>query len=329
MAEKRPGTVVYWHDLSRVLAIFRLMPQGEKTFPDYKAGQYIALRREDCKLTKKIAVVHGHPVYGPDLDENGNQKIGPVTHSYSISSAPFETKQKGYLEFYVILERDDEGHPGRLTESIFRIKPQIDDKVTYFDRITGDFTLDKRAADANNIVLIGTGTGLAPFISMIKQLDYDGQNGKSDGRRYTLFHTNRIYEELGYHEELIAIQARQSFDFLYVPSVSRPGERDKADPTLGKGRATNLLRLIFGMPTKEEEALQQAIPGGENEADARAAFERTVLPVLPRHLPISEVQKRLQPVDQTVILTCGNPYSMEDVKYVADRNGIRFEKEDW
>ena len=32
---------------------------------------------------------------------------------------------------------------------------------------------------------------------------------------------------------------------------------------------------------------------------------------------------------ETVVLNCGNPASMRDVQSVAERNGMRFEKEDW
>jgi hypothetical protein len=30
-----------------------------------------------------------------------------------------------------------------------------------------------------------------------------------------------------------------------------------------------------------------------------------------------------------VILTCGTPRAMADIKVIADANGIRYEKEDW
>jgi hypothetical protein len=29
------------------------------------------------------------------------------------------------------------------------------------------------------------------------------------------------------------------------------------------------------------------------------------------------------------VITCGNPWSMEDIKYAAEFNKMRFEKEDW
>ena len=41
--------------------------------------------------------------------------------------------------------------------------------------------------------------GLAPFVSMIKQLHHDNAVGH-DGRMFALLHTNRTTAELGYHQ---------------------------------------------------------------------------------------------------------------------------------
>src|SRR5437773_10093401 len=106
MAEQTLRTVVDWHHLPPILARFRLMPATGSRFHDYDAGQYIALRREDCRLTKRITDQNGVFRYVIDLDESGHPKRGPVTHSYSIASAPFETRARGYLELYVILEHE-------------------------------------------------------------------------------------------------------------------------------------------------------------------------------------------------------------------------------
>jgi ferredoxin-NADP reductase len=328
MAERKVGKVFYWHNLSPMLSIFRFRPELGSQFPEYQAGQYIALRREDCKLTKPVAGSDGSVQYVPDLDEQGRQKRGPITHSYSISSAPAETQTKGHIECYIILETDQEGNPGRLTESLFRIDPEGDNEITYFYRIAGDFTLKKRAVGFQSVLLVGTGTGLAPFASMIKQLHHESSQAKSDGIQYTLLHTNRTYQELAYHEELLAIEASQKFDFAYIPSVSRPTSSDFNDPRMGKGRANNLLREIFEMPLKEEQALQEAAQRGEDISSAKAALEKTVRPVLPKHLSRKALQERFNP-SRTVILTCGNPLSMADIQFTAEANQIRFEKEDW
>jgi hypothetical protein len=49
---------------------------------------------------------------------------------------------------------------------------------------------------------------------------------------------------------------------------------------------------------------------------------------LPEHLSPAELRKRLDP-PQTVVLTCGNPSLMADIKFITETNGMRFEKEDW
>ena len=328
MAEKKIGTVTYWRYSSDVLAIFRLMPESGSKFPNYKAGQYMALQRNDCRLTKKLVGEGGKVEYVTVLDKKGNPKRGAVTHSYSIASAPFETEQKSYLELYVILEVDEKGVPGRLTESMFRMKPDGDNKMVYYEKIAGDFTLDKRAAGFRNIIFVGTGTGLAPFVSMVKQLDFEAASGKSDSVKYTLLHTNRTYEELDYYQELLAIEAAQRFDFVYVPSVSRPTQRDREDPKLGRGRANNMLRYLLEMPLKEEQDLQEIAAKGGDVAKAKALLEKTVKPALPKHLSREALRQRMDP-SHTVVITCGNPWSMEDIKYAAETSGMRFEKEDW
>jgi ferredoxin-NADP reductase len=329
MADWRAGTVVSFERLSPVLALFRLRPEAGRAFPDYHAGQYIALRREDCKLTKRVVGEDKKPHYVPDLDAEGRHRVGTVAHSYSISSAPFETREGGELEFYVVLEKGENEYPGRLTESFFRLEPGGDDKVGYVERIAGDFTLDKRAAEARSVVMVGTGTGLAPFAAMIKQLDHEAAAGRRSDVRYTLLHANRTFEELAHHQAFLDIEQAQRIDFAYLASVSRPTERDRQDARLGQGRANNVLRHLLGLPLREEEELSEAeAAGGEAAAAARTALQRTTRPTLPAAVSLDALRARLEP-GATVVLTCGNPSSMEDIKRVADRAGFRFEKEDW
>jgi ferredoxin-NADP reductase len=326
MATRRTGRAATFERLTPTLATFRLRPEDGFPFPDYKAGQYMALSRDDCKLTRRVTDASGKAHYEPDLDEAGQPRRGTVTHSYSIASAPWETRELGHLEFYIVLEVGEQQYPGRLTESFFRVSPPDDDLVGYVDRIAGDFTLDKRAAGARNVVMVGTGTGLAPFVAMAKELDREAQAGRTDGVRYTLFHANRTADELAYHRELQAIEDAARFDFVYVASVSRPS--GPPDPRVGAGRGNNVLRHVMDMPSKEQDELAAAEAEGGDVAAARKALERAVPAVLPARVDARALRDRLDP-QTTVILTCGNPSSMSDIRYVADTNGIRFEKEDW
>ncbi len=117
MAELKVGTATEPRKLSSVLETFRLRPQEGVRFPDYLPGQYIALRRDRCRLTKRIAAADGGVRYVPDLDPAGQQKIGPVTHSYSIASAPFET-ERARVPRVLRRARKDRGRDVRALEQL-------------------------------------------------------------------------------------------------------------------------------------------------------------------------------------------------------------------
>ena len=326
MALQKTGTVVHKELISEALMRFRLKPEPDGRFPDYKAGQYIALRRDDCKLTRKRGVARdGKPIYEPEVDPWGRQTIGPVTHSYSIASAPSETAEHGWLEFFVALEHGLHGLGGRLSEALFGMSQETSCEVTYHDRIAGNFTLSVRAEEFQSVLFVGTGTGVAPFVSMVKELHAQGDG--ADARRYTLLHTHRTVAELGYHEALFEIEAAGRFDFMYVPTLSRPSEHAAVDKRIGQGRASNVLRHICDLRTTEDDKLTNAV-GEVARMAAGLALERLVHPVLPSHLTASAIRDRVDPAS-TVLLTCGNPVSTADIKSTAARRQIRFEMEEW
>jgi ferredoxin-NADP reductase len=302
----RTGTIIEWQPLTASLATFRVEASAGELFSPYQAGQYIALRRDRCHLTTARASAEGTVEYVPALDRAGRQKLGSVAHSYSIASAPFETAAHRYLEFYVTRETDSHGTPGRLSRSLFDRDTADDRTIAYFGRIAGTFTLANRARGCRSVLMVGTGTGLAPFVSMIKQIDHEARTGRASAVRYTLLHANRTRQELAYHEALLAIEAARRFDFLYLPSVSRPVQQDM-DARLGQGRANNLLRHIFGMPLQEPTA---------------------TIPVLPAHVRRDGLLTRFAPTD-TVLLTCGNPASVADITHIAGTQRIRVETENW
>jgi len=112
------------------------------------------LRRDDSKLTQRVVDANGQVHFVPVLDQHGNLRRGwsPIPINFF---GPFETLEQGFLEFYVTLEKEETGEPGRLTESLFRIDPAGDNQLTYVDRITGDLTLEPRAV----AVSFGTSSG--------------------------------------------------------------------------------------------------------------------------------------------------------------------------
>jgi ferredoxin-NADP reductase len=324
MPDVRTGTITEWSQLSPVLARFRLAPERGHPFPSYEAGQYMALRREDCRLTRRVKGPDGRPRYLPDLDETGRQKRGPVTHVYSLASAPFQTEAEGYVEFLVVLELAST--LGRFTESLFDLNPRRGSSMRYVERIVGDFTLARRRGEASGVVMVAMGTGIAPLVSMIRQVDHAAGLGR-EVVPVTLFYANRTWHELAFHRELVEIAAARRFDFTYVPSVSRPGD-EQGKETVGRGRANNVFRMALGLPMAEEEALQEAQGGGGAARELEAAAARAVPPHLPRDLDPAALRSRMDPAS-TVVLMCGNPRAMQDVRRAGERVGLRVEREEW
>ncbi len=324
MAERKTGTVVDRELIAPTLMRLRLAPEEGCQFPTYEPGQHITLRRNDCKLTRKTGVGQdGKPIYAPESDPWGRQTVGPISQPFSIASAPSETIEHGWLEFFMGLDQGLHGLPGRLSEALFGLDSEQACTVTYQDRVVGDFTLTKLVQDAQNVLMAGTGTGVAPFVSMLKTLQAANDGG--DGRRYTLVHTARTEVELGYQETLFSIEAAGRFDFMYVPTISRPAPNVAVDPRIGQGRASNVVRHIYGLPTAEEDKQTRA-KSDVSRVAAELALARLVPPLVPRHLRVSALAERVDPAT-TVLLTCGNPASTADIRATARRRGVRVEVE--
>ena len=201
---------------------------------------------------------------------------------FSIASAPADTKKQGYLEFFV--SRDNALKEG--------------DPVEFSNRASGNFTLE-RTAGFSNVIFVATGTGVAPFISMIRELSHT----VAKGTKYTLIHGSRNRNELGYHNELSALAAAGKPDLMYIPTISRPSAADWKNTSIGKGRAGNVFRKILHLPLKGEASL-------------------------PETFQEEDWNQRFQP-DSTIILACGSHASVSDIKHAASEKGIRFEREDW
>lgn len=330
MAEKRIGTITSWVEIASGLAVFRLKCQPGTSFPAYTAGQYVALTRENCKLTVRVKDDKGVAHYVPLRNTDGSPKLGRVTHSYSIASAPWETKESGELEIYITLERYSDGQLGRFTESLFQGSPHVGDTLGYVDRIVGNFTLDHRAKGAEHVVMVGTGTGLAPFVGMMKQAAHEAKAGRTSPVKHTLIHANRTTAELGYDDQLRRLHAEAipGFDFVYVRSVSRPTPADANDPTLCQGRANNLFRLVLGLPTREQEGVEETLAAGRDAAAAQQAFDKSTKPRLGSGLEGATLKARM-PGGRTTVLTCGNADGMEDIKRICEKAGFAFEMEEW
>jgi ferredoxin/flavodoxin---NADP+ reductase len=155
-----------------------------------------------------------------------------IRRAYSIAS---ESRADEFLEFYLTVVMS-----GELTPRLFKLK--IKDRVYVGPKAVGVFTLAK--APGKHILMIGTGTGLAPYMSMLRsELDCGGS------RKFVVVHGARYSWDLGYRTELTGL-ARHCVNFCYMPVITRPQE----DVTW-KGRSGYLQNLIASGAIEDETGL--------------------------------------------------------------------------
>lgn len=184
-------------DYGPALSVFRVVPDTQ-AIPNFKPGQFATLG-----LTGTHARIdRAQPEAKPPVDP---AKL--IVRAYSIASPPIE---KEYIEFNITMVP-----AGTFTPRLWNLK--VGDPLFLGLKITGGFVMDEVPND-KNIVLIGTGTGLAPYMSMIKTfLKPDMQ------RHITIFHGVRTSQDLAYRSEL-ELTARLNNKFHYFPIISRPKE---------------------------------------------------------------------------------------------------------
>lgn len=193
------ATLLSRTDVAAGLAIVRVALNK----PDLKfeAGQYIVLGLKRSAPRVPEAAPEEPPASGPADPEK------MILRAYSIASS---SRPGEYLEFYLTMVAS-----GELTPRLFALKPN--DRLYVGPKATGLFTLDAVPPEFH-VLLVGTGTGLAPYMSMLRSHSIAGTP-----RKYIVLHGARYASDLGYRMELEAL-ARTYPNLRYMPVVSRPGE---------------------------------------------------------------------------------------------------------
>jgi ferredoxin--NADP+ reductase len=167
----------------------------------------------------------------------------PLMRAYSIASANYEDE----LEFFSIKVEN-----GPLTSKLQHLKPG--DEILVSKKPTGTLITDQMLP-GKNLYLIGTGTGLAPFMSIIKDPEVYEQFEKIilvHGVRYIseLAYSDFIKNELPQHEYFGEFVRSK---LIYYPLVTR-------EAFANNGRVTDMLTcgklfLDLDMPpaTKEDD----------------------------------------------------------------------------
>ena len=189
MADDYPynGRLSRWEEIAPGLAIVGVQAL-EEPFP-FEPGQYATLG-----------------LVGPD-----NPKL--IQRPMSVSSSADDLTE---YEFFVRLV-----DAGGFTPLLWQ--RSVGDPIN-IKGPKGKFLLQE---DGRRALFVASGTGLAPFISMIETLRARGQQ-----RDIALLHGVSYAHDLAWREQLTELQADGGFPLRYIATISRPGESpDWSGPT--------------------------------------------------------------------------------------------------
>ncbi|MGD1835976.1 MAG: FAD-binding oxidoreductase [Nitrososphaeraceae archaeon] len=270
MVVENKGIISNIQILKEDLAIFRIKPDND-TIPDFKAGQFVTL----CT----------HPEEGK-----------AIRRAYSIASNP---EQKKYFELLIRWVRKP--LPGRLTTHLFNMKEG--DEISWL-KPTGAFTINETMPDGSQdnrrLVLIGGGTGLAPFISYSLHL-----KAIRSKREIIVLHGASYVDELSYRglltdlEEESVDSGKDNWDFKYRASVSRPQESFNRSWGGQKGRVESFLKPEPGTEKSPLEKLVEDNITPENTSFYVCGWQGTVDGVLDYLVPKGFVTERNRREDKT------------------------------
>ena len=262
MAAEYNATVIGRVQVAPGLVIMRVAP--DEVPGEFKPGQYVVLglkatepRVEEADADEPSVVAGEMPSGTPESQSAVDAQAAAaaraaadpdrmIRRAFCIAS---ESRAGEYLEFYLTLILS-----GELTPRLFNLETQ--DRLYVGPKAQGVFTLDR--APGKHILMIGTGTGLAPYMSMIRAelaLRVEGRLGVqalvqcNGSRHFVMVHGARYSWDLGYRTELTGL-SRHCANFHYMPVITRPQE----DVTW-RGRSGYLQNVIASGTIEKETGL--------------------------------------------------------------------------
>ncbi len=181
------------HQLNPLLAIFKVRPDSGEMM-NFIPGQYTVL-----------GLIGGESRSFNAQPEEISPPVDRVIQStYTLCNTP---EEKGLYEFYVM-----QIVGGALTPRLF--DRQQGERLYLGNEARGDFTLDL-VPSQRPVLMIATGTGLSPFISMLRS-----ELGRGSKRRFVVVEGVRYSWNLGYRDELTRMAAQHE-NVSYIPTITR------------------------------------------------------------------------------------------------------------
>lgn len=194
-------------------------PDGFK----FTAGQFVRLGIHGKDL-QYFAQNHETKLITSETQDKPIDLDGYVFRAYSVASSPYDE----FIEFFSVVIPH-----GEFTSKVNHI--QVGDSLLLNTTPFGYLTLARYQLPLpNDLWLLATGTGLAPFLSILKTIEVWQQY-----QRIILVYSARTSQELAYQAEIGSIKSIYGDNgaaFVFLPIVTR-----EADYTGEKARIPNLI----------------------------------------------------------------------------------------
>ena len=218
-------------------------PDGFK----FTAGQFVRLgihgkdlqyfaQNHDAKLITSETQgdeEQGHEAQGHEAQDKPIDLDGYVFRPYSVASSPYDE----FIEFFSVVIPE-----GEFTSKVNHI--QVGDSLLLNTTPFGYLTLARYQLPLpNDLWLLATGTGLAPFLSILKTIDVWQQY-----QRIILVYSARTSQELAYQAQISSIKSIYGDNgaaFVFLPIVTREadyaGEKARIPNLILSGKLTELV----------------------------------------------------------------------------------------
>ena len=203
-------------------------PDGFK----FTAGQFVRLGIHGKDL-QYFAQNHETKLITSETQDKPIDLDGYVFRAYSVASSPYDE----FIEFFSVVIPD-----GEFTSKVNHI--QVGDSLLLNTTPFGYLTLARYQLPLpNDLWLLATGTGLAPFLSILKTIDVWQQY-----QRIILVYSARTSQELAYQAEIGSIKSIYGDNgaaFVFLPIVTREadyaGEKARVPNLILSGKLTELV----------------------------------------------------------------------------------------
>ena len=203
-------------------------PDGFK----FTAGQFVRLGIHGKDL-QYFAQNHETKLITSETQDKPIDLDGYVFRAYSVASSPYDE----FIEFFSVVIPH-----GEFTSKVNHI--QVGDSLLLNTMPFGYLTLARYQLPLpNDLWLLATGTGLAPFLSILKTIEVWQQY-----QRIILVYSARTSQELAYQAEIDAIKSIYGDNgaaFVFLPIVTREadyaGEKARIPNLILSGKLTELV----------------------------------------------------------------------------------------